>query len=375
MNIVIWLFALAITFVCVNQNAATAEPVRAPIPSAILLAGGKLAADTTAWLKKWENLDLEDASKFQFSELSGSTSINLKIDMIDPSTPKGHRSMGSFVTRNSSANPDVEAAAFNLAVILGYDEIYRPTVKYTLGPRAKSEFKTLLLSAQFTSKSRIANKERILAAIDSSRNLRGVIKAKKDKSATSLDSMVQRHADSKSGPNIDHPIIRFLQADNSQPKSDGKIELKKRYVGNELQLAREYAVIMLIDSVTQQWDRYSGGNIVIRRDDAGVTHFYATDNGGADLSRKWTNRNIDMFSRYDRKAVKKLMALRDFLDDPQRGFIGYTNAHHFIKDLGLDTLRDPATYLKLLRRNVALTLERVEQNRLRFGESAFLADQ
>ena len=62
---------------------------------------------------------------------------------------------------------------------------------------------------------------------------------------------------------------------------------------------------MTLDVIFRQWDRYSGGNVVIAKDDAGVAHCYATDNGGADVSSR-LDRNIGLFSRYDGRTIDGL---------------------------------------------------------------------
>ena len=129
---------------------------------------------------------------------------------------------------------------------------------------------------------------------------------------------------------------------------------------------------MLIDAITQQWDRYSGGNIVIRKDHSGHAHFYATDNGGADFSDHWSDQNLNWFSRYDRYAIDRLTALAKFLEQPSTGFVGYADATKFTADLGLDTLKPPSQYLQLLRRNIGFVLARVQANHSQFGETIYL---
>jgi len=86
---------------------------------------------------------------------------------------------------------------------------------------------------------------------------------------------------------------------------------------------------MTLDVIFRQWDRYSGGNVVIAKDDAGVAHCYATDNGGADVSSR-LDRNIGLFSRYDRRTIDGLKALSGFLKNPASGFLGYTDAETFV---------------------------------------------
>ena len=129
------------------------------------------------------------------------------------------------------------------------------------------------------------------------------------------------------------PIIRLLQASNARPVAGRSLTLKAGYVGDEFELAREYSVIMTIDAVTQQWDRYSGGNVAIRKDDQGRAHFYATDEGGADISGAWKARNLGWFSRFDRSAIQKLADLKQFLDTPATGYLGYSDPEVFVVDL------------------------------------------
>jgi hypothetical protein len=342
-----------------------------PVLEALQSEGRSLAPDSKEWMKKWKGMNLEDSSSYQFKELSGSTSINMKIQKIDPLDSKGYKSRGSFVPRNSSANPDVEIAAFNLSAILGYDHIYRPAARYELGPIASQVFKALIGKFDFRGSERLANKARILKAIQSGAPLKGCVKAKKDDTNVAFDAIANSHAPSNGAPNANQAIIRFLQAANEKPVAGKSLTLKAGYVGDELELTREYSVIMTIDAVTQQWDRYSGGNVVIRKDDQGRAHFYMTDNGGADLSDSWRPRNLTWFSRFDRGVIQKLADLKRFLDTPAVGYLGYSDPEVFVTDLGLYSQNSAAIYVQRLRRNLGLVLDYVRATETRFGSKAF----
>jgi hypothetical protein len=342
-----------------------------PVLEALQSQGQSLAPDSKEWMKKWRGMNLDDSSSYQFKELSGSTSINMKIQKIDASDPKGYKSRGSFVPRNSSANPDVEIAAFNLSAILGYDHIYRPAARYELGPIASQALKTLIGKYTFKNSQRLANKARILKAIQSGGPLAGCVKAKKDDTTAELDAIVNTHAAPNGAPNANHPIIRLLQASNARPIAGRSLTLKAGYVGDEFELAREYSVIMTIDAVTQQWDRYSGGNVAIRKDDQGRAHFYATDEGGADISDTWKARNLGWFSRFDRSAIQKLADLKQFLDTPATGYLGYSDPEVFVVDLGLYSQTSAAVYVQRLRRNLGLVLDYVRSVESRFGNQAY----
>ena len=344
-----------------------------PMLERIAGSGQELAENTKDWMKKWKGMDLEDSSTYAFKELSGSTSINLKISKKDPSDPSGFKSRGSFVARNSAANPNIEVASFHLAALLGYDRIYRPAVRYELGPKASASFKALIDRTTIKGTQRLENKTRILEAMKAG-PLKGCLKAKNPDSEFALEAMVNSSAAPNGAPKSAHPIIASLQASNSQPKSGQSLLLARGYSGDALELAREYSVMMTIDSVMQQWDRYSGGNVLIQKDKAGKAHFYGGDNGGADISKTtgWTERNLNWFSRYDRATIDKFEAINHFLKNPASGYLGYTSAEAFVMDLGLTSELAPAVYVERLRRNIDLLLARVHEVEKKYGSQAYL---
>jgi hypothetical protein len=368
-------FVTALTFAFAFASAASAAPVSDiqgyPILEALQAKGQTLAPDTTDWMKKWKGMNLDDSANYQFKELSGSTSINMKIEKIDTSDPKGYKSRGSYIPHNSAANPDVEIGASQLGALLGFDSIYRPAAPYVLGPVGSKALKSLIDNAHISNRQRLENKANILKAIQTGAPLKGCVKAKKDDTNVALDEIANTHAAPNGAPNSSHPIIRLLQASSPQPVQGKTVTLKNGYVGDELELAREFSMIMLIDAVTQQWDRYSGGNVVIRKDDQGHAHFYATDNGGADIASSWSPRNLNWFSRFDRSAVQKLTDIKKFLDAPATGYLGYTDPKVFVVDLGFYSLMGADVYAQRLTRNIGFVLDYVKATETKFGNAAY----
>lgn len=344
-----------------------------PMLTAIEANGGVLSKSTKKWMKKWRDMNLEDTNLFAFKELSGSSSINLKIQKIDAEDEKGYKSFGSFVTVNEAANPNVEIASFNLAAIVGADSFYRPTIRYELGTRAKEEFKNLLLATPIKGSMRNKNKENILIAIEKSEPLLGCVKAKKEDFSVALDSMIDTNWRGIVSINSKLPVVKFIQAGNAQPKTGDPITLKTGYTGDALQLAREFSIMLTIDVVFGQYDRLSGGNIVITKDENQIAHFYATDNGGAYVVDSIPNakKTASMFNRYDKKTIQKLRELNAFLQDPSKGFLGYTDAEKFVIDLGLYFERSPKRYINALKDNLAILLTRVKESESRHGTGAY----
>ena len=341
-----------------------------PILEKLQAQGHELSAVTQDWMKKWRGMDL-DSDQYAFKELSGSTSINMKIRKLDPTDPQGYKSRGSFIPLNGAANPDTEIAYFNLAAILGYDSAFRPTVRYELGPKASSALKTLIQNTPIHGSDRLENKANILREIASGQPPKGCVKAKKLDSARAYDEIANPSAPGNGAPRSSNPVIMSLQAGNPEPKSGVTLDLGHGYKGDALQLAREYSVIMTFDVIFRQWDRYSGGNVVIAKDDAGVAHFYATDNGGADVSNR-LDRNNGLFSRYDHKVIDSLRELDAFLKNPAGGFLGYTDAESFVVDLGLYRLHSPSDYVNRLKSNLDVFLAHVSSVESRHGSDTYL---
>jgi hypothetical protein len=86
-----------------------------------------LNPETVHWMEKWKGMNLEE-EKYTFKGLGGATSITMKVRERDPSDPQETKSMGAFVPRNGAGNPNTGIAYFNMAAILGYDGIFRPSV-------------------------------------------------------------------------------------------------------------------------------------------------------------------------------------------------------------------------------------------------------
>ena len=117
-------FVTALSIAFASASAVSAAPVSDiqgyPILEALQAKGQTLAPDTLDWMKKWKGMNLDDSASYQFKELTGSTSINMKIEKIDSSDPKGYKSRGAYIPHNSAANPDVEIGASQLGALLGY---------------------------------------------------------------------------------------------------------------------------------------------------------------------------------------------------------------------------------------------------------------
>ncbi|SJM94296.1 conserved hypothetical protein [Crenothrix polyspora] len=370
---------LAFTLADTITNGVQANVIKqSPIIAKLQKIKQPLSKETDKWMKRWVGTNL-DAPGFVYNELSGTTEIYLKIRKIDKTDlVNGYKAYGTFVTGHGSSNPDSEIAYFNLAAILGHDDVIRPAVSYTLGKKAAQSFKTLLekeLTITLPGDRRHDVRIPRLLGWLTKPPLIGGLKAKKHDSYAEYKSMADIPPGAgRGGPFKTNPIIKVLQASNPQPAAKKKVLLQTGYTGDLLQLAREYSNIMTLDVIFQQWDRYNNTNVGLAKDDANIAHFYMTDNGGADMKDDLADitRNLSYFSRYNRKTITKLKQLYMFLNNPARGFLGYKNAESFVVDLGLYSELKPAEYVRLLKRNLLLLLKNVAAVERKYGNQAYL---
>lgn len=369
------LFSFLVTMtLCVSNIAFSYTIDSYPIQNNVEASGISLNNNTKKWMKRWQNMDLENSSLYLINEISGTTSINLKIKKIDANDPNGAKSLGTFLAMNSSGNPNSEIAYFSLATILGVDHMFRPAVKYELGPNASKIFKNVINKTKITGAMRLANKKNILKMIDSGTPLLGCMKAKKSDFSKSYEAMTKITRFSRNGTLISkHPIVDFIQAKNPLPQNGKKLTLMTGYMGDEYELSREFSIILIFDSVFGQYDRFSGGNIVLEKDDNGDAHFVATDNGGAYIvnSIQSVKSTLELFSRYDKNVIDKIRELNNFLKNPSVPYLGYTDPEKLIVDMGMYTQNKPASYLKALIINIEALLKKVSENEKRYGSGIY----
>jgi hypothetical protein len=348
-----------------------------PIAAKVEQSGGTLSTNSMKWLKRFAKINLEDETQFKFKEISGTTSINIKIIKLDPEEAKGYKSYGSFVTLNESANPNSEIAYFNLSIIAGVDQMFRPTMRYELGKTARDSFKKILMSTDVNGKIRNSNKAAILKSLDKDIPTKGCIKAKKSDFSDIYDEMLKTSwFKSESVLKTNHPIAKLIVASNPQPTKGAMMTLKSGYTGDAYVLAKEFSTLLVFDAVFGQYDRFSGGNIVIEKDESGNAHFVGSDNGGAEIvdSGASVKKNLSYISRYDKKVISKLREIHAFLENPAKGFLGYTDRETFVVDLGLYFLKSPALYAEALENNIEKLLSKVHEDEERFGNGIYFEE-
>lgn len=341
-----------------------------PSGDIVLLGDGAFPlANVQAAVTKLNTVNLEEVESYTF-ELSGQTSVNLKFN-------REGGTDGGFVTRNSAANPNTEIAYYNLASILGVDQIVRGAIPYTLGPRGIATFRTLISNTRFRGM-RARNATTILETTRANpRELKGCLREKKKSDDVAMNSLVDV---SNNRPQLAHSLFKDLNAANPVP-TEGTYNFREGYQGSRVKVAQQYSNLMTLDAVFGQWDRYSGGNVVFRivNEETKEVEVYSTDNGGADFwnTTKWAEKQVSWFSRYDRKTIEQLKGLYAFLSGRATSLTSerlektWTDPKVFVTDLGLYYERRPEQYVRELTDNLAVLLKAVESNYARYGEAVF----
>jgi ketosteroid isomerase-like protein len=288
---------------------------------------------------------------------------------------KDGKTVGSFLPPNSSGNPNSEIAYFNMARILGFEDIIRPAVPYKLGKRPLSEFRRLLesdhIEANRRNRDKIRNRDNILAWIKANpAELNGAVKADKPKSNRSYNEIL-----SNGSPKKNHALMQHVQANNPMPDATGRMALADgSATTNALETARAWSILLSLDVIFGQSDRYSGSNITVNVDEGRKTFaLFSTDNGGADLcsGSKQAAKNLGLFSRYDRDAVAIIERMTTFLKGGSNGFDGYSDPKAFVVDLGFYLEPTPEKSVQCLKENCDQFLKAVRKNEELFKSSAF----
>lgn len=307
-------------------------------------------------------LDLEDPS-IPFEYKARGTSIGFKFKI------KGNFKKYKWVPRNSATNPEAQVVSYNLARFLKIGVSVIPSTYYQIQEKATQRFLEMLKEAKEVNKHRVENRVNLLEKIAKGETLLGVITPKFE-DIFAVDELVAGNTF-----NSKHELFNFLQAKNPQPSEDKLLKISENktriLAGSQLNLARQFSNMMIIDVLTGQWDRWSGGNLEVILEGKNpqdqkikMVRFIQRDNGGAqmfDSDRSIKNgdekhkKTLKLFSRYDRNIINRIKIMKSLLSNSE------TQAE-MINNLGLKSKP-----YHLLRRINDL-LNKIDQSINEFGE-------
>lgn len=275
---------------------------------------------------------VENIGKYFFSYKSSSTSVGIKVERLEleDGTVDGKK-VGKWVPTNSANDVESQVVAFNLSRFLNMSQLVVPSAYYHLGPKALALFKPMLK-----------------CEIEKGQHKDNCLKIRKEledkKPASMIGSYVGHVKDEKEVPNMNtfkgkyatngklnpnHPIAKFIKSSNPMPSPEKKMDLgivfekgkNKSYKAQEteLELARQFSKIMVLDILTGQWDRFSGGNIeAIYNPSKDAVQFMAIDNGGASMKGDAKLLYWEAVTRFDKAQIDRVQDLLTLLkEDPE----------------------------------------------------------
>ncbi len=312
--------------------------------------------------------------RFTLSETSG-TSVYMIVFLCEDSNcveTKSHQLLGAILPENSSTKVLGEIFSYNLARVLDLAEYYGPGVHLNLKGKGLKKFRKMIMNAAYNEHKEKNRK----TLIDLTRNREKLHCAYKKwgSKPVDLEKLILNNSVNKA--NI---LIKYIQSENKKPDNEF-ISLSSlshsnlRGNGKALDLARQLSGIMVIDMLTGQWDRFSGGNLqaTIKNGNVKLASF---DNGGTfsySKQNKWFTHYKKILTRFDKKIVKCLNNMNNFLNIKNTdSFLNYSSENEFRGDMGIitgpDNLANADWVWKMFKRNLSMLIEHVKQVEERYG--------
>jgi hypothetical protein len=263
-------------------------------------------------------LDL-NSSEFVLSNKTTGTSLGIKV--AEKREGKKNKKIGKWAPRNEGNDPEAQVVSYQLGRFLQMTELVMPSAYYTADAKILAKFKTFIEGKQEKGRVRRENKAALLAAIQKNpTKMLGVFTGKMHQ--VEYPELIGNNTNNI---NHAHGVAKGILATNPMPSKNKKYtfsSLAEENDGvapsaNELDLSRELSQIMVLDILTGQWDRWSGGNTEIMVNNrTGEASFVARDNGGASMSSDGSRvlqRYASIVTRFDRKQIQRVERLRQLL--------------------------------------------------------------
>ena len=310
-----FLFLPLITFA--QETPVTPAPDLAPVPVPVVAASipsisvsdlETLDRDT-AFDSMMAALDLQSGN-YVFENKTSGTSLGMKIKKA------AGGKIGKWLPTNESANPEGQVVAYRLGRFLQMSSIVIPSDYYTLRGQPLDQFYRMISSRSERNQIRYNNQVRLMDAYRrNSSEMFGAISAPIDQFEVANLIIAESNTIDSS-----HPIANYIQAGSSMP-GDRQMSLNGRRnkagkvgTNSALNLSREFSKIMVLDILTGQYDRWSGGNVEEFFDKDGVVHFISRDNGGSSMVGSGPlSKYFGIVSRFDRGQIARVRKLAEAL--------------------------------------------------------------
>lgn len=278
---------------------------------------------------------------------SGGTSVYAVIEV-------DGKPIGAVLPENTATKISGEIAAFHLGRALGIGPLYQEGVYYYLTGANLEAFRGIIPDAPFSGKWKEQNRLSVLEQIRKSPQGIDTVFKKFGTKPVDYPGLVNAAANRFNGAHILQgsrtPFGQFLDCKGPQPSKSVVVTANKG-TATEYEMATQLSSIFLIDALTQQWDRFSGGNLQTITEN-GKVRFAANDNGGT-WSSSWTQRFLSIVSRFDRNVAQRILALDDFLNRRSSEFLGLRSETELAQALGIERFPSAMRAIKTSLSSVA----------------------
>jgi hypothetical protein len=358
------LFGVALGLTACSHAPTTAEQM-SPSVQAIehrAPAAQRLATlpDQASWQALYDYTDSLDLTAVDLALHTGNgTSVYGVISI-------GGKAVGAIIPeKNSSGSVTGETIAFTISRVLGVHDLYQPGVYKKLTGRNLEAFMRIVPRTPLTSKN-----GKLLKLKDENRK---AILARYAKDPSYLDAVFKRWDErprdveniSRNGLSLSPsftvagasaPIASLISCDGPRPNAARRVTFAGGST-DELSAAKQMSVILLIDAMTAQRDRFSGGNLQTVTKN-GVAKFVSIDNGGTWGGDRWTARNLASVTRWEKSVADQILAMADYFE---RGipYLGLRNDDEMMA--AFDIAESPDDYRRF-KKATLLTAAHIRQH-------------
>lgn len=303
---------------------------------------------------QWVHL-YDEANSLNFTQSNTVIEIPKNGTSVYPKATVDGKTIGATIPKNSATQLSGEILTFHLARVLGVADLYQPGIYYNLRGDNLKKFMTLVNSSSFSNGNKEDNRIKILARYKENPNqMDAVFKSFKNKP---IDyEQIDKGLGNEVLPGGTAPVARMLQCNGPQPSKTRMVTLKNGK-DSEYNLIKQLSAIFLIDALTMQRDRFTGGNLQILIENK-VARFASFDNGGTWGGEKSTRKYLSLVSRYDVEVGDRILQMADFLENGG-SFLNIRNQQEFAQAMGIEKFPND---MELFKAALKLVADHIRKN-------------
>ncbi len=270
--------------------------------------------------------------------------------------------VGAILPQNGATILSGEILSFHLARAFNVTSLYQPGFFRLLQGQDLKTFTEFVKNVAAPNSAKKENKKLILENIAKNPNgIKTIFKpfGTKPQDYDALVSVEKNNLNPKHVLNgSKNTVASMLSCKGPQPNPQTVIQANGGST-SEYNAVKQLSAILLIDALTQQWDRFSGGNLQTLTEN-GVVKFIAFDNGGTWGGVERTTKSLSLVTRFDKKMAEDILKLNASLNQKTTDFYGITSDTAFLHALGIEQFPQA---LPLLKKSLAQVAQHIEANK------------